>query len=72
VALKIVFIISFYANDISYQNNLNIIMSRSILDDLREYIEEIENYWLALAMMIGFFAIIAVLTLFGVYVYTRH
>ena len=72
MALKIVFIISFYANDISYQNNLNIIMSRSILDDLREYIEEIENYWLALAMIIGFFAIIAVLTLFGVYVYTRH
>jgi hypothetical protein len=47
-------------------------MSRSTLDDLREYIEEIENYWLALAMMVGFFAIIAVLTLFGVYIYTRH
>jgi len=44
----------------------------SILDELRIYLEGVENYWLALAIMIIFFAIMSGLTLFGVYLYTRH
>jgi hypothetical protein len=44
----------------------------TILDELRNYLEGVENYWLALAIIIFFFIIMSVLTLFGVYLYTRH
>lgn len=43
----------------------------SLLDELRIYLEGIENYWLALAVIMLAFAVIATLTLFGVYFYTR-
>ena len=44
----------------------------SLLDELRLYLEGVENYWLALAIIIIFFASLAGLTLAGVYMYTRH
>lgn len=44
----------------------------SLLDELRIYLEGIENYWLAIAIVIFFFTIIGSFTLVGVYFYTRH
>jgi hypothetical protein len=44
----------------------------SILDELRIYLEGVENYWLAITIAILFFTVIAVITLTGVYFYTRH
>ena len=46
-------------------------MSKSLLDELREHVEGIENYWLALAIIMLFSLFASVLTLFGVYFYTR-
>jgi hypothetical protein len=47
-------------------------MAESLLEELREHLEGIENYWLALAIIILFFAVFAGATLIGVYFYTRH
>jgi hypothetical protein len=47
-------------------------MSKSSLDQLREYLEGVNNYWLTLAIITFFFALTSVLTLFGIYLYTRR
>jgi hypothetical protein len=47
-------------------------MAKSILDQLREHLEEVENAWLHFFMIVLFLAVLAGLTLLGVYVYTRH
>lgn len=44
----------------------------SLLDQLRTHLEGIENYWLAFATMLVAGIMIAVITLTGVYFYTRH
>lgn len=44
----------------------------SLLDELRIYLEGVENYWLAMAVVLLSFAVIASATLFGVYIYTRR
>lgn len=44
----------------------------SLIDNLRIYLEGVENYWLALAIIMIFCLGISVLTLCGVYFYTRH
>ena len=44
----------------------------TILDELRIYLEGVENYWLALAIIIIMLIIFSGLTLLGVYFYTRH
>jgi hypothetical protein len=44
----------------------------SFTDELRIYLEGVENYWLALAVIMLFFIFASVLTLFGVYVYTHN
>jgi ABC-type xylose transport system permease subunit len=44
----------------------------SLTDELRIYLEGVENYWLALAVIMLFFIFVSTLTLFGVYIYTRH
>lgn len=44
----------------------------SLTDELRIYLEGVENYWLALAVVMLAFVVIATMTLFGVYFYTRH
>jgi hypothetical protein len=44
----------------------------TILDELRIYLEGVENYWLAISIVILFFTVIGSLTLVGVYFYTRH
>jgi len=44
----------------------------SILDELRIHLEGVENYWLALAIIMLFFLFASVLTLFGVFLYTRY
>lgn len=44
----------------------------SLLDELRTYLEGVENYWLTFAIAIVILTILAGLTLFGVYIYTRH
>jgi hypothetical protein len=44
----------------------------SFIDSLRIYLEGVENYWLALAIIMLFFVFASTLTLTGVYFYTRH
>jgi hypothetical protein len=44
---------------------------QSLIDELRVYLEGVENYWLALAIIMLFCIGMSVLTLFGVYFYTR-
>ena len=44
----------------------------SLLGELRIYLEGVENYWLTLAIIMLFFVFASVLTLTGVYFYTRH
>ena len=47
-------------------------MAKSILDQLREHLEGVENVLLYLFTLIFFFACIAALTLLGIYFYTRY
>jgi len=47
-------------------------MAKSIIDQLREHLEEVENAFLYLLMMMLFFAVIGALTLVGIYFYTRN
>jgi hypothetical protein len=47
-------------------------MAKSLLDELREHLEGVENYWVMFATILLFFALIAGLTLCGVYLYTRR
>jgi hypothetical protein len=47
-------------------------MPRHILDELRERLEEIENIWLFLLVLLLAIGVIAGGTLYGVYLYTRH
>lgn len=47
-------------------------MAKSFLDDLREHLEQVENPLLFFVIMFGTFIAIAVLTLTGMYFYTRH
>ena len=63
--------ISFCANYIPYYNSLNISMAKSFLDELREHLSEVKKPWLYLFLLIIKMAILATLTLFGVYLYTR-
>jgi hypothetical protein len=44
----------------------------SLLDRLREHLEDVENYWLYFFMVILTLTALAVLTLCGVYVYTKR
>jgi hypothetical protein len=44
----------------------------SLLDEIRTYLEDVENYWLALSIVIALFIVVSVVTLFGVFLYTRH
>jgi hypothetical protein len=44
----------------------------SLIDQLRMYLEGVENYWLALFIIMVFCIGISALTLFGVFLYTRH
>ena len=43
----------------------------SLIDGLRMYLEGVENYWLALAIIMLFFSTIAGFTLVGIYFYTQ-
>ena len=45
---------------------------KSLLDELRIYLEGVENYWLAFAVILVTLIALAGATLFGVYLYTRH
>jgi len=45
---------------------------QSLLDELRIYLEGVENYWLSFAIVIITLIILSGLTLFGVYLYTRR
>jgi hypothetical protein len=47
-------------------------MAKSLLDELREHLEGVENAWLFISLVIFGLAILAVLTLTGVYFYTRR
>jgi hypothetical protein len=47
-------------------------MAKSILDQLREHLEDVENTFLYLLTIMFFFAVIGALTLVGIYFYTRH
>ena len=47
-------------------------MAKSLLDELREHLERVENVWLTLAITIVSLTVLAGLTLFGVYLYTRR
>ena len=47
-------------------------MAKSLLDQLREHLEGVENYWLYLAMFVLGLSAMAALTLTGVYFYTRR
>lgn len=44
----------------------------SLLDQLRTYLEDVESYWVAFATILVSGIIIAVITLTGIYFYTRH
>ena len=45
---------------------------QSLIDELRMYLEGVENYWLTLAIIMLFCVGMSVLTLFGVFLYTSH
>ena len=47
-------------------------MSKSLLDELREHLEEVENYWLYLAIVVVGLTVLSILTLTGVFFYTRR
>jgi len=47
-------------------------MAKSLLDELREHLEGVENVWLFIFLVVVSLAIMAALTLFGVYLYTRR
>lgn len=47
-------------------------MAKSILDQLREHLEGVENTFLYFLTIMFFFAVIGALTLVGIYFYTRH
>ena len=47
-------------------------MSKSLLDELREHLEEVENYWLYLAIVVIGLTVLSILTLTGVFFYTRR
>ena len=47
-------------------------MAKSLLDELREHLEGVENVWLTLAITIVSLVVLAGFTLFGVYLYTRR
>jgi hypothetical protein len=44
----------------------------SLLDQLRTYLEGVENYWLAFGILLLSFIMLGIVTLTGVYFYTRH
>jgi hypothetical protein len=45
---------------------------QSLIDELRVYLEGVENYWLTLAIIMLYCIGMLVLTMFGVYFYARH
>ena len=47
-------------------------MAKSLLDRLREHLEGVENAWLYLFVVIASLAVFGILTLTGVYFYTRR
>ena len=47
-------------------------MSKSLLDELREHLEGVENYWLYLAIVVAGLVVLSILTLTGVFFYTRR
>jgi hypothetical protein len=47
-------------------------MAKSLLDKLREHLEGVENAWLYLLMLVAGMALLSILTLTGVYFYTRR
>lgn len=47
-------------------------MAKSILDELREQLEQVKSPMLFFIAMCGIFFIIGALSLVGVYFYTRH
>ena len=47
-------------------------MAKSLMDQLQEQLEGVENVWLALAVIMLFLTLTAGLTVLGVYFYTRH
>ena len=47
-------------------------MANSLLDELREHLEGVENYWLYLALVILGLTAVAIVILTGVYFYTRR
>lgn len=47
-------------------------MSKSLLDELREHLEEVENYWLYFAIVVIGLTVLSILTLTGVFFYTRR
>ena len=47
-------------------------MAKSLLDELREHLEGVENYWLYFAIVVFALFLLSVLTLTGVYFYTRR
>ena len=47
-------------------------MAKSLLDELREHLEGVENTWLFVFVVMVGFTVMAGLTLVGVYLYTRR
>ena len=47
-------------------------MNKSLLDELREHLEGVENYWLYLAIVVVGLTVLSILTLTGVFFYTRR
>jgi len=47
-------------------------MAKSLIEELREHLEGVESYWLAIAIVMLVLIGMSGLTLFGVYLYTRH
>jgi hypothetical protein len=47
-------------------------MAKSLIDELQEQLEGVENVWLFLFTVILTMIIMAGLTLLGVFLYTRH
>ena len=47
-------------------------MAKSLLDELREHLEGVENYWLYFFIVMLVTIALGALTLGGVYIYTRR
>jgi hypothetical protein len=47
-------------------------MAKSLLDQLREHLEDVENTWLYIFTVMTVLSVVAGITLLGVFLYTRR